>query len=259
MRGEGKSRQFLPEREIIRMERGDERVADDKRVAIAEIDRDMIAGLRRRTDDFREAVERRAEAGEADHVLRCGAGGEVPQRVGSAAEIEGDGVIPGIAEDDIVGGAAVQDVVAVVALSFLLLGPGVVQGRLVVTLYLLGVIALLQIAVSAVIARGGVEWTVAEVLVAEAAGALESGDTESAEQAMKNLGLAGQVPRWTRIRYRALDLHGRMFEREEWKKDLAQNYWDNAALTSRAAAKYLDGEYRELKRTLTELDLVTPN
>src|SRR5690606_29913563 len=27
-------------------------------------------------------------------------------------------------------------------------------------------------------------------------------------------GLAGQVPRWTRIRYRALDLHGRMFERE---------------------------------------------
>jgi peptide deformylase len=27
-------------------------------------------------------------------------------------------------------------------------------------------------------------------------------------------GLAGQVPRYTRIRYRALDLHGRMFERE---------------------------------------------
>ena len=27
-------------------------------------------------------------------------------------------------------------------------------------------------------------------------------------------GLAGQVPRWTHIRYRALDLHGRMFERE---------------------------------------------
>ena len=26
--------------------------------------------------------------------------------------------------------------------------------------------------------------------------------------------MAGQVPRWTRIRYRALDLHGRMFERE---------------------------------------------
>lgn len=27
-------------------------------------------------------------------------------------------------------------------------------------------------------------------------------------------GLAGQVPRFTRIRYRAFDLHGRMFERE---------------------------------------------
>ena len=27
-------------------------------------------------------------------------------------------------------------------------------------------------------------------------------------------GLAGQVPRWSHIRYRALDLHGRMFERE---------------------------------------------
>jgi peptide deformylase len=27
-------------------------------------------------------------------------------------------------------------------------------------------------------------------------------------------GLAGPVPRWTHIRYRALDLHGRMFERE---------------------------------------------
>jgi peptide deformylase len=27
-------------------------------------------------------------------------------------------------------------------------------------------------------------------------------------------GLAGPVPRWSHIRYRALDLHGRMFERE---------------------------------------------
>ncbi len=51
----------------------------------------------------------------------------------------------------------------------------------------------------------------------------------------------------------------RVFEREEWKKDLEQNHWDNAALTSRAAAKYLDGEYKELKRTLTELDLATTN
>ncbi len=47
----------------------------------------------------------------------------------------------------------------------------------------------------------------------------------------------------------------RMFELEEWKKDLEQNYWDNAALVSGPSAKYLDSTYRELKRTLTELDL----
>jgi putative tricarboxylic transport membrane protein len=47
----------------------------------------------------------------------------------------------------------------------------------------------------------------------------------------------------------------RMFEREEWKKDLEQNYWDNAALVSREAGKYLDATYKELKRTLTELEL----
>jgi putative tricarboxylic transport membrane protein len=47
----------------------------------------------------------------------------------------------------------------------------------------------------------------------------------------------------------------RMFEREEWKKDLEQNYWDNAALVSRESAKYLETTYKELKRALTELDM----
>ena len=42
---------------------------------------------------------------------------------------------------------------------------------------------------------------------------------------------------------------------ETWKKDLQKNYWDNAALTSRASRKYLDATYKELKRTLAELDL----
>ncbi len=51
----------------------------------------------------------------------------------------------------------------------------------------------------------------------------------------------------------------RMFELEEWKKELEQNQWNNAALSSRAAAKYLDAEYNELKRTLTALDLATTN
>jgi putative tricarboxylic transport membrane protein len=49
----------------------------------------------------------------------------------------------------------------------------------------------------------------------------------------------------------------RMFELEDWKKDLEKNYWDNAALVSGASAKYLDATYKELRRTLTELDLAT--
>jgi len=38
--------------------------------------------------------------------------------------------------------------------------------------------------------------------------------TTGVEACLSVPGLAGQVPRWTHIRYRALDLHGRMFERE---------------------------------------------
>jgi putative tricarboxylic transport membrane protein len=59
---------------------------------------------------------------------------------------------------------------------------------------------------------------------------------------------AAQVAYWDQV-------FRRMFEQEEWKKDLELNYWDNAALTSSASAKYLDTTYKELKRTLTELDL----
>jgi putative tricarboxylic transport membrane protein len=47
----------------------------------------------------------------------------------------------------------------------------------------------------------------------------------------------------------------RMFKLEEWQKDVERNYWDNAAMTSRASAKYLADTYQELKRTLGELDL----
>ena len=49
---------------------------------------------------------------------------------------------------------------------------------------------------------------------------------------------------------------GRMFEQDEWKTNVERNYWDNAALTSREAAKYLDATYAELKRTLGELGMV---
>jgi putative tricarboxylic transport membrane protein len=47
----------------------------------------------------------------------------------------------------------------------------------------------------------------------------------------------------------------RMYELEDWKRDVERNFWDNAALGSRESAKYLDATYRELKRTLGELDL----
>jgi hypothetical protein len=46
-----------------------------------------------------------------------------------------------------------------------------------------------------------------------------------------------------------------MYQLDEWKKDVERNFWDNAALGSRESAKYLDATYRELKRTLGELDL----
>lgn len=48
----------------------------------------------------------------------------------------------------------------------------------------------------------------------------------------------------------------RLFKLDEWKRDLEHNYWDNAALTSKESAKYLDGEYRELRRALAELELI---
>ncbi|MGH6891254.1 MAG: peptide deformylase [Dongiaceae bacterium] len=42
-----------------------------------------------------------------------------------------------------------------------------------------------------------------------------SDETSSGVEACLSVpGLAGEVPRWTHIRYRALDLQGRMFERE---------------------------------------------
>ena len=48
----------------------------------------------------------------------------------------------------------------------------------------------------------------------------------------------------------------RLFKLDEWKKDVEQNYWDNAALLSKESAKYLDAEYRELRRALAELELI---
>ena len=48
----------------------------------------------------------------------------------------------------------------------------------------------------------------------------------------------------------------RLFKQEEWKTNVERNHWDNAALTSRESAKYLNQTYAELKRTLGELGMV---
>ena len=48
----------------------------------------------------------------------------------------------------------------------------------------------------------------------------------------------------------------RLFKLDDWKRDVDQNYWDNAALVSKEAADYLANEYGELKSALTELELI---
>jgi putative tricarboxylic transport membrane protein len=48
----------------------------------------------------------------------------------------------------------------------------------------------------------------------------------------------------------------KLFALNDWKQDVATNYWDNAALTSREAARYMDRQYDFLKRTLIDLDMV---
>lgn len=47
----------------------------------------------------------------------------------------------------------------------------------------------------------------------------------------------------------------RMFQLEDWNKDVERNYWDNAALLSGDSAKYLDAQYDQLKRALIVLDM----
>lgn len=47
-----------------------------------------------------------------------------------------------------------------------------------------------------------------------------------------------------------------LFKLDEWRKDVEANHWDNAALLSKDSAKYLAGEYDELKRALIALELI---
>lgn len=47
----------------------------------------------------------------------------------------------------------------------------------------------------------------------------------------------------------------KMFALKAWKEDVATNHWDNAALTSRGAARYMDKQYEFLKQTLADLEM----
>ena len=47
----------------------------------------------------------------------------------------------------------------------------------------------------------------------------------------------------------------RLTQREEWKKDLAQNYWGDNYLRNDAARRYLAQEYQEFKALLSDLAL----
>jgi putative tricarboxylic transport membrane protein len=48
----------------------------------------------------------------------------------------------------------------------------------------------------------------------------------------------------------------KLVEREEWKKEVADNHWENTYLPAPEARKRLDREYAETKQILTELGLV---
>lgn len=48
----------------------------------------------------------------------------------------------------------------------------------------------------------------------------------------------------------------KLFQTEEWRKEVDTNYWDNAAMNSKDSAQYLKTQYDELKRALVELGLV---
>jgi len=62
---------------------------------------------------------------------------------------------------------------------------------------------------------------------------------------------AEQVAYWDRV-------FSAMVKTEDWKKDLAENYWDEGYADSRGARKRLDAEYAEYKAILTELGAAKP-
>lgn len=49
---------------------------------------------------------------------------------------------------------------------------------------------------------------------------------------------------------------GKMFKTEEWEKEVAANYWDNAAKNSNETKQYLKAQYDDIKTELVELGFV---
>ena len=47
----------------------------------------------------------------------------------------------------------------------------------------------------------------------------------------------------------------RLVQSEEWKKDLQNNQWENNYMGSRESRKYLDGQYEQLRRVLSDLGM----
>lgn len=60
---------------------------------------------------------------------------------------------------------------------------------------------------------------------------------------------AGQIAYWDRV-------FSRMTQADDWKKDLAQNYWGDNYLNSSQARAYLDREYKDFKGILGDLGLL---
>jgi putative tricarboxylic transport membrane protein len=60
---------------------------------------------------------------------------------------------------------------------------------------------------------------------------------------------AGQIAYWDQVFLR-------MTQADAWKKDMAQNYWDDNYMNSSQSRAYLDREYKEFKSILGDLGLL---
>jgi len=55
------------------------------------------------------------------------------------------------------------------------------------------------------------------------------------------------------------EVTGRLSQMDEWKKDVKNNLWENNYMGSKESRKYLDSEYEELRRVLSDLGMAKKN